>query len=292
MRLLKTRYQRIDGVEFSAGGGLLAHGSKGAVFWPNPTGEGEPVKVSEPETGGAAFVGPDAQIVYCDSTGVHLFLTSDQTRCLVSDVERCLYSVTAVGDCRFILFGRNTFRRPILAYSTRLPGDPQLLWSRTLPDCSNPVCVSDREFLQFESWRSAVFRSVATGEEIRRHSLQTPVYSDPSMGLSPDGRWFAHPLDNEFAVVDITSLGFRVIQRTANTDLHHFTGLAFHPSGRYLAATSNDATVKLYDTSNWSLATTYTWDVGRMRSVAFSPDGLLAAAGSDTGRVVVWDVDV
>jgi len=71
-----------------------------------------------------------------------------------------------------------------------------------------------------------------------------------------------------------------------------FTSLAFHPSGRYLAATSNDATVKLYDTSNWALATTYTWDVGRMRSVAFSPDGLLAAAGSDTGRVVVWDVDV
>lgn len=72
----------------------------------------------------------------------------------------------------------------------------------------------------------------------------------------------------------------------------HFTDLAFHPSGRFLAATSNDATVKLYDTSNWSLATTYTWDIGRMRSVTFSPDGLLAAAGSDTGKVVVWDVDL
>jgi hypothetical protein len=29
-----------------------------------------------------------------------------------------------------------------------------------------------------------------------------------------------------------------------------------------------------------------------MRSVAFSPDALLAAAGSDTGKVVFWDVDV
>lgn len=72
----------------------------------------------------------------------------------------------------------------------------------------------------------------------------------------------------------------------------HFTAVAFHPSGRYLAATSNDATVKLYDTANWQLAKTFTWDIGKMRSVAFSPDGTLAAAGSDTGKVVVWDLDI
>ncbi|MBX9581170.1 MAG: WD40 domain-containing protein [Gemmataceae bacterium] len=29
----------------------------------------------------------------------------------------------------------------------------------------------------------------------------------------------------------------------------------------------------------------------RLRSVAFSPDGTLCAAGSDTGKVVVWDFD-
>ena len=72
----------------------------------------------------------------------------------------------------------------------------------------------------------------------------------------------------------------------------HCTGIAFHPSGKYLAATSNDATVKLYDTATWDVARTFTWDIGRMRSIAFSPDGALAAAGSDTGKVVVWDVDV
>jgi WD40 repeat protein len=72
----------------------------------------------------------------------------------------------------------------------------------------------------------------------------------------------------------------------------HFTGVAFHPSGRYLAATSNDATVKLYDTTTWEIARTFTWDIGRMRSIAFSRDGALAAAGSDSGKVVVWDVDL
>ncbi|WP_162672831.1 hypothetical protein [Gemmata massiliana] len=64
------------------------------------------------------------------------------------------------------------------------------------------------------------------------------------------------------------------------------------PSGKYLAATSNDATVKVYDTTTWELSRTFTWNIGRMRSIAFSPDGALAAAGGDAGKVVVWDVDL
>ena len=81
-------------------------------------------------------------------------------------------------------------------------------------------------------------------------------------------------------------------RRIKNDSRKYFTGLAFHPSGRYLAAVSNDTTVKLYETESWDVATTYKWDVGRLRSVAFSHDGLLAAAGSSSGNVVVWDVDL
>ena len=36
MRLLKTRRQKIDHVEFSASGGLLAQGYEECLFWPNP----------------------------------------------------------------------------------------------------------------------------------------------------------------------------------------------------------------------------------------------------------------
>jgi WD40 repeat protein len=77
-----------------------------------------------------------------------------------------------------------------------------------------------------------------------------------------------------------------------NDSRKEFTGLAFHPSGRFLAATSNDATVKLYDTQSWQMAHAFDWDIGRLRSVAFSPDGMLAAAGGDKGKIVVWDFDL
>lgn len=67
---------------------------------------------------------------------------------------------------------------------------------------------------------------------------------------------------------------------------------AFHPSGKYLAATTNDADVRLYDTASWGVARTFDWGIGRTRSIAFSPDGTRAAVGYDSGMVVIWDLDV
>ena len=81
-------------------------------------------------------------------------------------------------------------------------------------------------------------------------------------------------------------------QKVTNDTRFNFTGTAFHPSNRYLAVTSNDETVKLYDTTTWEQARAFTWKIGKLRSVCFSSDGALAAAGSNTGKVVVWDVDL
>lgn len=79
--------------------------------------------------------------------------------------------------------------------------------------------------------------------------------------------------------------------RLSNDSRRYFTELAFHPSGRYLAAASNDTTVKFYDTTIGEVRA-FTWKLGKMRSITFSSDGTLAAAGTDKGQVVVWDVDL
>ena len=72
----------------------------------------------------------------------------------------------------------------------------------------------------------------------------------------------------------------------------HFTAATFHPSGRYLFATSNDTTAHIFDAVTWQRVARFTWKLGRLRAAAVSPDGVLAAAGGDNGEVIVWDVDV
>ena len=43
--------------------------------------------------------------------------------------------------------------------------------------------------------------------------------------------------------------------------------------------------------AGWGRPTRFTWNLGRLRAVAISPDGNLAAAGGDYGEVIVWDLE-
>ena len=131
--------------------------------------------------------------------------------------------------------------------------------------------------------------SVERGEHVR--SAKLPAGTVSKFALSPDARMFATCRTNTLSIWNATDL--KVTTRLQNDTKAHFTAVAFHPSGRYLAATSNDTTVKLYDTTVWKVIHTFTWKIGRLRSVIFSPDGALAAAGSAKwAKFVVWDVDL
>lgn len=159
---------------------------------------------------------------------------------------------------------------------------------------SPPLFLADGErFVLFEGRLETiphwyVTRDARTGQVLSEvagsgYHFHCPVLSaDHRLVAARWGIWVAIFQLGDFRARSVT---FR------NDSRQHFTGLAFHPGGRYLAATSNDATVKLYDTTTWKLAQSFDWDIGRLRSVAFSPDGMLAAAGGDRGRIVVWDVD-
>lgn len=71
--------------------------------------------------------------------------------------------------------------------------------------------------------------------------------------------------------------------------------LAFDSSGKYLAAAivnnhMRTGTVVVWETGNGSVIQTLEMPAGVMRSVAFSPDGALLAAGGDDRAVTLWEV--
>ena len=70
-----------------------------------------------------------------------------------------------------------------------------------------------------------------------------------------------------------------------------FLGMAFTPDGKWLITVSNEATAKFWDTASWTLEQSFQWGIGPLKCVAVSPDGMCAAAGSATGKIVVWDLD-
>jgi WD40 repeat protein len=213
----------------------------------------------------------------------------------VGDRSVSRFALARAGD-RYII---DEYRSKIQYMSARLvSGD--LLWERSVSGWwEHPWFLpGDAEFLRLEGdgqlRRERQFQIVthatATGEELRR--------SEPFSGdawnwvLSTDATMFAFRVTMWVHVYRFRDPAVELLTTLRKDNRKDFTGVAFHPSGRYLAATSNDETVRLYDTTTWEVARTFTWAIGRMRSVCFSPDGALAAAGGDKGQIVVWDVDL
>jgi WD40 repeat protein len=71
----------------------------------------------------------------------------------------------------------------------------------------------------------------------------------------------------------------------------YVTAVAVHPRGPIACARTN-GTVTFWDAQTREQIRTLDWQAGRLVSVAFAPDGALAAAGTEDGKVVVWDVDL
>ena len=75
-------------------------------------------------------------------------------------------------------------------------------------------------------------------------------------------------------------------------EIHETSGIAFSPSGKHIAASSIQGTVKLWETENFREVATLQGYLQAGDSVAFSPDGRRLAAGvSGLETVKIWDVE-
>jgi WD40 repeat protein len=135
-----------------------------------------------------------------------------------------------------------------------------------------------------------VVRDGATGQLITELGPAAISFLRGGLALAPDGRALFALGEQALERWDVAA-GRRTGQLPA-PGRAYFRGLAVHPSGKLLVTVSGDGQARYWTADALSPAGALKWPVGKLHAVAFSPDGMLAAAGGDKGQVVVWDVDV
>lgn len=308
MIVLQGAKERVEVLAFSPDSRMLvAPCSRGVQVWNNPAEGGSPTTVlNQPKVSSACFT-LDGQnlLLVGPRVVVHDLPTGEAVDVpLELSVPYGAYCDLSP-DGQFLIAAQVEMSRkpPGRLFSRPLSNLTSSIWSIDTNNLihAQPMFLAGGErFVLFE-WRwepppvgvARVFvtRDIRTGQ-VLAEVVTTEDDKCYNPVMSADRDLVAGRLGSWIVVYRAVDFGTGPVTVLRNDNRRDYTGLAFHPSGRFLAATSNDATVKLYDTTTWTLAQAFNWDIGPLRSVAFSPNGMLGAAGGDKGKIVIWDMDL
>jgi WD40 repeat protein len=240
--------------------------------------------------GHAVAVHPSGESCYVAWEGqLFAFRTTDGTPQPVPEGVRANQAILSPGGDRLLAADLTHGRRQLAALTVDASGDT-VVWRRPqppqfrhvagfLPDGERFVTISDR----------VCINRFATGDE--QAATRYPAGHAYQPQLSPDGRHLGVIGYGSMYLFDTAALG-KPRRITSTRTYGNFISFAFHPDGRTLAVIHGGPTlVKIYDLETLRLVRKYNWKLGPLASVAFSPDGMLGAAGSRDGRIVLWDVD-
>jgi WD40 repeat protein len=137
-------------------------------------------------------------------------------------------------------------------------------------------------------YQTVQFWDLREGKALFRLKGKSTAYPI-GLSFSPDGTRFAVARGRTVMVCDMP--GQRVLAAWKNPTTKHVLSLAFSPDGATLATVSNDQLARLWEADTGRERAAYGWEVGPLKAVALAPDGMRAAAGSQKGQIVVWDLE-
>jgi WD40 repeat protein len=128
------------------------------------------------------------------------------------------------------------------------------------------------------------------GEKLpsRESMCVTPAHHVHHFALSADGAHLAAVSSFGLSIWK-TNSGERVVH--SGKHRRSVNSVACNPAKPILATGDRAGHVFLWDYTGNVLAR-YDWKLDEVHGLAFAPDGLRCAAVDDTGKVVIWDVDV
>ena len=151
---------------------------------------------------------------------------------------------------------------------------------------SQMISVSHDKTIRF--WDLATFTTLRVLRPPIGRGIVGELYS---ASLSPDGAWLAvsgctaPEGTNDHSILLISLPDGKLVRRLSGNTLP-VQDVAFSPDGRWLAAAGTDGVLRLWETTNWTLARSLPGHFARIDSLAWSPDStrMITASWDTTCR--------
>ncbi len=208
------------------------------------------------------------------------------------------FALSADGE-RFLVTSSNDTSGEVSCFTTALGGDRRRLWHMDTGFAhSCPVFAPTGEKFAV-AVRTLVPDWVRLMVQVRSAASGAGYFTVPFDFASPvrqlaftaDGAKLLVRTDSNTVQLFDAATGAAAAGVLKHKGRSFVTGIAVHPRGP-VACARTDGTVTLWNAETREQLRVLDWKAGRLVSVAFAPDGALAAAGTEDGKIVVWDVDV
>jgi WD40 repeat protein len=287
MRVIEAFDEPVRAIAASPDGRFLAAASDFEIVALDWASGGEAVRVATRAPVGQLVFAPDGSWVLFASPG-GLFRLPTRPGDSPGTLSPDAYSggVAVAPDGRTLAATRAGRRQQVLLARWELPSMRPVtgfdFWSpfRRLRFSPNSEFIAGIDNDTFE------LRIAVTGGLNGRYRIR--FVGDGFLAFPRDSRTVVFGWEAELRVME-TRAG--AVVRSIPAPDEPFADAAFLGSGRLLATANGTPSLRIWDTDSWEVAREYDWAAGGLTSLTVTADGMAGVCGTDSGRVVIFDVD-